>query len=164
METRGSRLDRFLAEWVLGHVSPEGAAQLATRALEDGCDHLSIAIIAGSNATTRGEIEDELPRLLAAAGRQLPSKGEALKTLVDDCAWRIANGEVDPVRGGWTMWSFSANEDESPEFFDQVRRFVDLAMDCDAPGPHVAKHRGEIVAEAHRFLDGGGLRLRANSS
>jgi hypothetical protein len=164
MEERASSVDLFLASWVLGRVTPEGAVEFAIRALEAGCDDASIAIIAGSKATTGGEIEDELPRWLRAIGKQLPSQDEALKTLVDDCAWRIANGEVDPVRGAWRMWSFSANEDESPEFFDQVRLFVGLASECDNPGPNVAKHRGEIVAEARRFVDRGGLRLREINS
>jgi hypothetical protein len=60
------------------------------------------------------------------------------------------------------MWSFWANEDESPELYDQVRVFVDLA--CDGPGPHVAKHRDEIVAEARAFVDRGGLRLRGTGT
>jgi hypothetical protein len=105
---RPSSVDLFLASWVLGRVTPEGAVEFATQALEDGCDDASIAIIAGSKSTTRGEIEDGLPRWLRAVGKQLPSHDEALKTLVDDRAWRIANGEVDPVRGAWSLWSFSA--------------------------------------------------------
>jgi hypothetical protein len=164
MDDRPSSVDLLLASWVLGRVTPEGAVEFATQALEDGCDDASIAIIAGSKSTTRGEIEDELPRWLRAVGKQLPSQDEALKTLVDDCAWRIANGEADPVRGAWSLWSFSANEDESPEFFDQVRLFVGLASECDNPGPHVANHCGEIVAEARRFLDRGGLRRRDTNS
>ena len=164
MEDRPSRIDLVLAEWVLEHIAAEEAVLRATQALEAGCDEPSIASIAGSKATTRGEIEVELPRVLRAFGKSRPSQERALKTLVDDCAWRIANGEVDPVEGAWRMWSFSANEDESPEFFDQVRLFIGLASKCDNPGPHVAQHRREIVAEARSFLDRGGLRLRGTAA
>jgi hypothetical protein len=76
--------------------------QHATQALAAGCDDasiVSIASIAASKATTREEVEAELPRVLRAFGRRRPSKEESLKTLVDDCAWRIANGEVDPLQG-----------------------------------------------------------------
>jgi hypothetical protein len=160
MESAAARVDVFLARWVLGRVAPEEAVRLATRAVEDGCNNSAIAVIAGSNAKTRAEIQDELPRVLRAFRTRLPSQAEALKTLVDDCARRIARGDVDPVRGAWAMFDFSVNEDESPEFFDQVRRFVGLASECDNPGPHVAAHRAEIVAEAHAFLRRGGLHLR----
>jgi hypothetical protein len=114
MDIRRSRVERFLAEWVLGNVTPERAVQLAIQALEDGCDDASVAVIAGSKATTRGEIEDELPRLLRAVGKRLPSEDEALKTLVDDCAWRIANGELDPVQGARTMWRFLGQRGPEP--------------------------------------------------
>jgi hypothetical protein len=165
MEARPSRLDLFLADWVLGHVSAEGAVERATQALAAGCDDasiVSIASIAASKATTREEIEVELPQVLHAFGRRRPSEQESLKTLVDDCAWRIASGEVDPVQGAWRMWSFWTNEDESSEFYDQVRVFVDLV--CDTPASHVAEHGDEIVAEARAFLDRGGLRLRGTGT
>jgi hypothetical protein len=161
MEARPSRLDLCLADWVLGHVRSEDAVQRATQALAAGCDDasiVSIASIAASKATTSEEIEVELPRVLRAFGQRRPSQEEALKTLVDDCAWRIAHGEVDPVHGAWSMFSFWANEDESSAFYDQVRVFVDIVS--DNPDPHVAKHRNEIIAEARAFLDRGGLRLR----
>jgi hypothetical protein len=37
------------------------------------------------------------------ARQRLPSTDEALKVLVDDCARQIARGEVEPVRGAWTL-------------------------------------------------------------
>ena len=165
MEARASRLDVFLAEWVLRRVGPEDAVQRATQALATGCDDasiVSIASIAASKATTRGEIEAELPRVLRAFGRRRPSQEEALKTLVDDCAWRITNGESDPVQGARMMWSLWVDEDESLEFLDQVRAFIDLA--CDGPGSDAARHRDEIVAEARAFLGRGGLRLRGTGT
>jgi hypothetical protein len=60
------------------------------------------------------------------------------------------------------MWSFWVNEDESLEFLDQVRVFIDLV--CDGPGSDAAQHRDEIVAEARAFLDRGGLRLRGTGT
>jgi hypothetical protein len=152
-------LDRFLAQWVLGRATPEEAVQFATRALEAGCSDLTVAVIAGSDATTRTEVETALARLLRARDKRLPSADEALKVLVDDCARKIARGEVDPVRGAWAMWSFWANEADSPRFFGQVRAFIDLASECDDPGPHVGAYRAAIVEAAERFLAGGGLRL-----
>lgn len=89
----------------------------------------------------------------------MPSEDEALKTLVDDCARRIAEGRIDPIRGARMMFDFWANEDESAEFLDQVRRFVDLATGCDDGGRDVAIDRDEIVAEARAFLGRGGLQL-----
>ena len=154
-----SALDLFLAEWVLGRVSPERAVQLAIRSLQDGCDEPSVAVIAGSRATTRAEIDAELPRLLRALGTQLPTDDEALKSLVDDCAQRIADGRLDPSRGASMMWEFWANENEGRAFYEQVRHFISLADECFEPGPHVAGCRAQVVAEAMAFLDRGGLRL-----
>jgi hypothetical protein len=150
MEPRPSRLDVFLAEWVLGHVDPDAAVQRATQALAAGCDDawiLSIAVLDGSKATTHAEIEDELP--------SLPSRDEALKTLVDDCAWAIVEGDIDPVEGASRMWSFWVNDNEGVEFLSQVRAFVDLVS--DVPRSEPAGNSGAIVAEARAFLDRGGL-------
>jgi hypothetical protein len=152
-------LDQFLAQWVLRRTTPEEAVQLAKRAIAAGCRDDAVAVIAGSDATTRAEIEEELPRLLRGSNKRLPKADEAVKLLVDDCARQIACGEVDPVRGAWAMWEFWANEAASPRFHDQVQRFIDLAGECDSPGPHVAIRRAEIVEEADRFLARGGLRL-----
>jgi hypothetical protein len=158
MSSGAPSLDLFLADWVLGRARPEDAVQLAIGALEAGCDEPSIAVIAGSNATTRADLELDLAAVLRAFHTTMPSEGEALKRLVDDCARRIASGELDPIRGAWMMWEFSANEDESPEFFDQIRLFVGHASECDNSGPHVEQHRAAIVAEARALLDRGGLR------
>jgi hypothetical protein len=166
MEARPSRLDLFLADWVLERVTAEDAVQRAMEALAAGCDDASIVSIASINAskaTTREEIEVELPRVLRAFGGCRPSEEEALKTLVDDCAWGIAKGEVDPIQGAWTMFSFWANEDESSWFLDQVRAFVELVCDWDNAGRRVPAPRDELVAEARAFLGHGGLRLRGTS-
>jgi hypothetical protein len=152
-------LDLFLARWVRWAATPEDAVRLATHAVEQGCSDHSIAVIAGSRATTRGEIEEELPRVLRVLRTRLPSRDEALKTLVDDCARQIAAGRIDPVHGAWSMFDFSTNEDESPEFYDQVRRFIDLAWGEDDAGPDLTTYRDEIVAEARAFLERGGLRV-----
>ena len=65
----------------------------------------------------RTMIDEAVATYVNAATESFPEEWDldalwtALKTLVDDCAWRIAAGEVDPVEGAWTMWAFSANED-----------------------------------------------------
>jgi hypothetical protein len=159
MRDEEATLDRFLARWVLERATPEEAVRLATRALEDGCDGVAVAVIAGSNATTRADIDAELPALLRAWNKQLPSADAALKLLVDDCARQIVSGQVDPVRGAWAIWDFWVNEGESPRFFDQVRLFIGLASECDNAGPHIAGYRADIVEEANAFLARGGLQL-----
>lgn len=65
------------------------------------------------------------------------------------------------MQGGWAIWQFEANEDESAQFSRQVRRFVDLASECDNAGPHVEQLREELVAEADAFLRRGGLRMES---
>jgi len=57
------------------------------------------------------------------------------------------------------MWELWANEDENSRFLDQIRLFIDLASECDDPGPHVATYRADIVEEAHAFIGRGGLQL-----
>lgn len=157
MATAETMLDRFLARWVLGRCTPQEAVRLATRALEDGCSDVAVAVIAGSDATTRQEIEDQLPRLLRDRQKNPPSPDEALKVLVDDCAERIVSGEADPVRGAWFMWELWADENESRRFFGQVRLFIGLASECDNAGEHLAAYREDIVEEAKAFIARGGL-------
>ena len=149
-----SPLDLFLADWVLGRSSPEDAVQRAIEALDAGCINPAVAIVAGTLTAhpTRCEIDPQLAHLLHDLGRRLPSPEQALKLLVDDCVQRIVDGRSDPVRGAWELFSFTANEDESAEFYGQVRRFVDLASEIDEPGD-------AILAEARVFLDRGGLQV-----
>jgi hypothetical protein len=75
-----------------------------------------------------------MDRLLSDVGKVRPSPDVALKVLVDDCAGRIADGRTDAIAGAWEMLDFSVNEDESVEFLDQVRRFVDLVCDWTDAG------------------------------
>jgi hypothetical protein len=150
--TSPSPLDLFLAEWVLERSSPEDAVRRAVGALEAGCINPAVAIVAGTLTAhpTRSEIEPQLARLLHDFGGRLPSLEHALKLLVDDCVRRILDGRTDPIRAAWELLSFTANEDESPEFYGQVRRFVDLATEDNKPGD-------AILTEARAFLDRGGL-------
>lgn len=152
-------VDIFLADWVLGRVTPQEAVKRALRALDEGCEHQSVAVVAGSRATTRSEIEAQLPRFLATLDRQLPGPEDALKVLADDCAYRIADGTLDPMRGAEVMFDLWANEHESVELMTQIRPIVDLAYDEDPAVRDSAVKRDAIRAEAHRFIKGGGLRL-----
>jgi hypothetical protein len=156
-----SKLHVVLAGWVLRRIHPEDAVRLAGSALEDGCSDSSIAAIAGSNATSRAEIEEELAHTLRRLGTRLPSEAEALKVLVDDCAKQIVSGEIEPLRGAWRMFDFWANEDESAAFQRQVRAFTDLAVGSEVPGCDHDTLRHEILKEACAFLSRGGLDLAA---
>src|SRR3954469_8112315 len=107
----GNDVDLLLARWVLERLAPEAVPRLAAAgrgggggALERGCESPALASLAGAQRPTRSDVEDELPRLLQDLGRRRPSELEALKTLVDDCAARIAHGEVDPVAGAADIW------------------------------------------------------------
>lgn len=152
-------LELFLAEWVLRRISPSDVVQRAISALEAGCDHYSIAVVAGITAThpTTDAVEPELDRLLRDMGRVRPSRDVAAKLLVDECARRIADGRTEPIAGAWEMVDFSINVDESVEFLEQVRRFVDLVCDWDNAGRPEPSPGGDIVAEARAFLARGGL-------
>ena len=145
-------LDVFLADWVLGRASPEDAVQRAIDALEGGCINPAVAIVAGTLTAhpTRSEIDPQLVDLLHDLGKRLPSPEQALKLLVDDCVQRIIDGRTDPIAGAWELFSFTANEDESAEFYGQIRRFVDLVSEVDEPGD-------AILEEARVFLNRGGL-------
>ena len=153
------QLDRLLARWVLGQVTPEAVVAEALGAVAAGCSHPSVAVVAGSKATTRGEIEPELMRLLRDLRKPVPAPEQALKSLVDGYASAIVRGDLDPVRGASEIFQLWANEDESEAFLSQVRAFVDLVSDDVEHFPGLDVRRAEIVAEAQRFVAGGGLRL-----
>src|SRR5689334_3200003 len=108
-------LDRFLADWVLGRATPENTVQRAIEALDGGCIHPAVAVVAGTLTAhpTRSEIDPQLAHLLHDLGKRLPSPARALKLLVDECVQRIVDGRTDPIRGAWELFSFTANEDES---------------------------------------------------
>jgi hypothetical protein len=149
-------LDRALAEWVLGRITPEQAQELAVRALQEGCTSRAAAIIAGLDTTSTTEIDDELPGLLREFGKSTPSRQEALKTLVDDCATQIADGRIDPVEGARMMWDYWVNEDESTTFYRQVESFIDLVVAADDDSI-TTEQCAQSVAEAQGFLRRGGL-------
>lgn len=152
-------LELFLAEWTRGRLSPDDAVRRAVGALEAGCDHPSVAVVAGLTAAhpTLEEVELEIDRLLRHLGRARPSADAALKTLVDDCARRIADGRIEPTTGAWELFDFTVNEDESAEFLDQLRALVDLVCDWSNAGEQEPPPRGAIVTEAQAFLARGGL-------
>lgn len=103
------------------------------------------------------DVEPELDRLLSDVGRMRPSPDAALKLLVDDCARGIVDGRVEAITGAWELFDFSVNEDESVEFLDQVRRFVDLVCDWANAGRPDPSPSEMIVDEARAFLERGGL-------
>lgn len=155
-------IDRLLARWVLGRLAPEDVPGLAVEALRRGCGSPAVAVLGGAHDPTRADVEDELPALLRDLGRSRPSELEALKTLVDDCAARIVEGDVEPVAGAahiWALWGYAADPDDRPELWVDFRPFVGLASECENPGPHVAKYAADIVEEARALLHRGGLNI-----
>jgi hypothetical protein len=132
------------------------------QALERGCESSAVAVLAGAQAPTRADIEDELPALLREVGRTRPSELEALKTLVDDCARGIVEGSLEPVAGAshiWALWGYDADPDNRPELWTDFRPFIGLASECENPGPHVAEYSADIVEEARALLRRGGLNI-----
>lgn len=139
---RQGDIDLLLAAWALKRLASEDVPGLAVAALEHGCASDAVATLAGAHEPTRADIEDELPRLLHDLGRDRPSELHALKTLVDDCARRIADGDVDPVVGAehiWGLWGYDAGSD--------VRRFIALAIECEDENPGVPRYAADIVED-----------------
>jgi hypothetical protein len=154
--------DLLLAEWVHGRLASEDVPRLAVEAIERGCSSPAVAVLAGARHPTRADVEDELPALLRELGRRRPSELEALKTLVDDCAARIVDGEIEPVAGAshiWSLWGYAADPDNRPELWPDIAQFVGFARECENPGPHVAEYTADIAEEARALLDRGGLNI-----
>jgi len=142
---RQGDIDLLLAASVLKRLASEDVPGLAVAALERGCESDAVETLAGAHQPTRADIEDELPRLLHDLGRDRPSELHALKTLVDDCARRIADGDVDPVIGAehiWGLWGYDAGPG--------VRRSIALAIECEDEGPGVTQRAADIVDERAR--------------
>lgn len=155
-------VDLLLARWVLGRLAPEDVPRLAVEALERGCGSPAVAVLAGAHDPTRADIEDELPAVLRDLGRSRPSELQALKTLVDDCAARIIEGDVEPVAGAshiWSLWGYAEDPDDRPELWTDFRPFIGLASECENRGPHVAGYASDIVEEAQALLRRGGLNI-----
>ncbi len=155
-------VDLLLAEWVLGRLASEEVPRLAVEAMERGCQSPTVAVLAGAQHPTRADVEDEMSALLRDLRRRRLSELEALKTLVDDCATRIVDGDVEPVAGAsriWSLWGYTADPDDRPELWTDFRPFIGLVSECENPGPHVAKYAADIVEEARALLRRGGLNI-----
>lgn len=159
MLTVDHHLRVVLARWVLGEVWPEDVPQLAIDALLRGCQSTSVAVIAGLDRPTRRDVEDELPALLGELGLSLPSRGAALKTVVDDVAREIVVGTVAPYQGARQIWAYEAlsESEREPKLWEQFRPFIGLASQREDYPDHAAEYDAEIIGEARTLLDQGGL-------
>lgn len=154
----------LLARWVLELLAPEEVPDLATTALLDGCTAQSVAVLAGLSRPTRGDVEDELPRLLSDLRTCRPTEREALKALVDDTAHRIAEGSLPPIEGAndlWWLWGYARDPDDDPALWAQFLPFISLASQVEDEGSeHSGEDEADIVRAATALLENGGLRIK----
>lgn len=156
------RLDLLLAEWVLDRVASERVPQLAVRALEEGCEAPTVALLAGLRGPTRAEIEDVMPRLLTDTGRVRPTRIQAVKALADHVFRQVDDGTLQPVAGAtavWALWGYSEEGDEASPMWQDIRPFIGWASECESPGPHVAQYEQDIRRYTAELLARGGLRV-----
>jgi hypothetical protein len=147
----------LLAEWVLDRLAPERVPDLAIAGLQAGCGSAAVAALAGLQRPTRGEVEEELPRLLRELHLTRPSKLEALKRLVDTCAAQIASGAADPTAGAEriaSLWQPNFAPDRHPATWLDIRPFVIAGTDA---GQRRAVEGDGIVEHAAALLERNGL-------
>lgn len=147
-----------LAEWELGALAPEAVPALAVAALERGCELPEVAVLAGFERPLHADVEDEVRDLLRRIGWSRPTRDEALKTVVDALARRIADGSVDPSVGAHRLWLL-ANQVFNGPLFSQLAIFVGLASEWDDHAESRSAIAVQIVEEADALVAAGGLRL-----
>jgi hypothetical protein len=141
--------------------------QLAGEALEQGCDVLSIALLAGLDNPTKADIEDLMPRLLRDLGVQRPTRALAVKELADDVARQVVEGALPPVAGAeamWGLWGYCEEPYEASPTWQDIRPFVGWASECENPGPHVEGYETDIRRYAAELLARGGLRVEGSTA
>jgi hypothetical protein len=159
MSVPGTTIELLLAEWVLDRLASEQVPELAIAALQEGCGAATVATLAGLQRPTRGEVDEELPRLLRELHLTRPSELEALKRLVDACAAEIVSGAVDPPAGAEriaTLWRQSFEPERHPATWLDVRPFA-VASTVDDAGQPVGVEG--IVEYAGELLERDGLNI-----
>jgi hypothetical protein len=152
----------ILARWVLGELPPEDVPPLAVQALLRGCDSPSVAVLAGLNRPTLGDIEVELRDLLLELRISRPSQRAALKAMVDHVAHGIVAGTVAPNQGARQIWAYENELDSAwnePALREQFRPFVGLASQQEDDPDHASQYDAEIVGEAQALIERGGLAI-----
>jgi hypothetical protein len=155
-------LQHSLALWALEQLPPEQVVALAVEALQDSCENLSVARLAGLRTPARPDIEEELPRILNALHLDRPTQAEALKIVVDEGARQIVAGAIDPIVGAHAMWRhWGGRRDVDPSQFAQLHVFIALGAEAAAssPDPPPADLGPAVIGEAQALLQRGGLPL-----
>jgi hypothetical protein len=150
-------LDEQLARWVLGELPPEDVPQLATDALQAGCGALGVAVLAGLDRPTRGEVEEELPSVLRHLGKSLPSRREAGRIIGNMYARQMVAGAVSPARGCQQLWGLAMRFWGDRIIVDQLAVFSQLEDEAAYYDEDRAKYEAAMIAEAQALLDRGGL-------
>ena len=149
--------ENALALWVLGKLPPERIPDLAARALEHGCEAPSVAALAGMQSPTTRDVEDLLAAVLLETRTARPSRPEALKVVVDECARRIVAGGMAPIAGAREFWQLSRDFNHASGIPEQLRPFVGFASEWEDDAAERQRYEADIVTTAKALLASGGL-------
>lgn len=163
--TGSARPDLLVARWVLGQVPSSALVDLAVRALVDGRGGSATAELASrSYGDTESAVESLVRPALDDLEIPVPSRGTALKALVDDCAEHILAGSLAPSDGARRLWLWLDDAHPTSAAADELRPFVGLMSEwSERAAPWAAGHdelediEREIVSTARALLGGGGL-------
>jgi len=156
-EWRG--FDLAVSRWRIGELAIEGLPEAAIEALEAGCDTPSLGVLAGMDGRGWSELEPVVQSVLVERGVPLPSRAEAIKSVADAVLRQVVAGEVDPRDATLRLMRLVSGP-QTPAWEDLVV-FSSLSFDWDSADEgrvDEAAVRHEVLAQANRILDQGGVR------
>jgi hypothetical protein len=149
--------DLLLAAWVHEEMPPELVPEIASNALEKGCDSPTLRRLAGETAPlTRHDLEPLVRRTFAELGFTLPDAAAATAFLVNHWARLIVERKVEPYLGAKRIWQFSNEWWGKPEW-QRLSIFVGLASEWEDYPPGRDGFKKAILQEAERLLAEGGI-------
>ena len=144
------RLEVAASKVVLGILSSEELTNVATLALEDGCDSPSLRILAGLSLAEADEARVVLEQALAELNSAVPSARDAVMCLARETAKGILSGSVEAYEGGKQIWQLSLHI--PGETLSELDSFVYAASEWeDRPEDRHAFEEG-IIAAAKELL------------
>jgi hypothetical protein len=153
------QFDVAVARWQLGEIRAEDLPAAALDALTKGGDSPSLARLAGMDWAGWSQVENELKRVLAERGVQLPDRNASLKVLSDDVLSQMTTGECVPEEGTNRLFRLATVASKSPAFAD-LATFWHLERDwevADYAGFDRGWLRSEMVRAAQELLARGGV-------
>jgi len=162
------------AKMVLGQLSSRDLVDIAMKALQEGFDSPSLAVLAGETAPIWSEVSPLFERGLRESGVAIPSKRESIWMLLSHLLAQISSGEIDCYEGmGMIDHAIRRN---LPEEFEDTRYVGDgLGMErcytwyrelqdaedgsmllyySDLPRDEaIAKFRVNLIEEARKALE-----------